>query len=70
MTKREHMISSWVEMTKLLSKIETKFKTTTIKSISIERSHLQYNKHFDVSVHPSFQFGDFTILAAKIKGKT
>lgn len=62
------MISSWVELTKLLNKIEDE-NEEPLQRIQLQHSHLRHDKDFDVSVRPPFRFGDFTILAAKIEGK-
>lgn len=62
------MILSWVELTKLLNKIE-KENEEPLQRIHIQQTHLRHEKEYDVSIRPPFRYGDFTILAAKIEGK-
>jgi len=57
----------WVELTRLLGKIEEKMENP--RKIRLIRTHLRHDKEYEVSVRPPFRYGDFTILAAKIKGK-
>lgn len=62
------MMLSWVELTKLLNKIENE-NEEPLQRIQIEQAHLRQDKDYDVSIRSPFRFGDFTILAAKIEGK-
>ena len=57
---------SWIELSKLLDKIE---KETEPQTIIVKRQHLRDDRNgYDFSLRTHFRYGDYSILTASVTG--